>query len=495
MIASLTKAAALEAAGRTELSPRAVGTLHSHAYQRLDTPVIAEKGKPLKAFNEWVPIGSYRLSAGTGSLDSSVEMANYTTDGDRLMAEASTLRARMVAQELWPREVRHFHGLWCEFKQDSGTLDFTDLIEQALERVDLQGCSVLMVDEAQDMSRLEMALAHKWGEQSGQFVMVGDPDQAIFSFRGADPEVFYAQQAKSEHVLSQSYRVPKAVHARAVEWIERVEGRVPVEYKPTDIEGRCDVNYGLCFKDPSPIVSKAMELPGTVMILASCGYMLNPIISELRRRAIPFHNPYRPAHGGWNPLGGARRLLAYLRPHGEVWGDEARVWTWKDVYAWVEVLQAKGVLTPGAKTFLKSKATTLGRLEEEEIACDLETLYRQMEGESMMAASSGDIEWWAKHLLHDAAKRQRFCLDVARKHGARMLRETPKIIVSTIHGTKGGEADNVIISPDLSRAAYWEQWMPRDQRASTQRLYYVGMTRARHRLILCGTSTSEAVEW
>ena len=59
------------------------------------------------------------------------------------------------------------------------------------------------------------------------------------------------------------------------------------------------------------------------------------------------------------------------------------------------------------------------------------------------------------------------------------IRKQPRIKLSTIHGSKGGEADNVMLLTDLTRKADAEYWRQRDQE---RRVFYVGMTRARNRL-------------
>jgi hypothetical protein len=61
------------------------------------------------------------------------------------------------------------------------------------------------------------------------------------------------------------------------------------------------------------------------MLLASCSYMLRPLIGALRKRGVAFHNPYRKSNGFWNPLGvtrrnsAANRLSALLSAHHCAW--------------------------------------------------------------------------------------------------------------------------------------------------------------------------------
>lgn len=63
---------------------------------------------------------------------------------------------------------------------------------------------------------------------------------------------------------------------------------------------------------------------------------------------------------------------------------------------------------------------------------------------------------------------------------------TPRIIFSTIHGAKGAEADNVVISPDLSYKAYNEMLENPDDEA---RVFYVGITRAKQNLFILTPQT------
>jgi len=66
-------------------------------------------------------------------------------------------------------------------------------------------------------------------------------------------------------------------------------------------------------------------------------------------------------------------------------------------------------------------------------------------------------------------------------HNGKLPNGTPKIRVSTIHGVKGGEADNVILLTDMTRSTYNNFKANPD---TEHRVFYVGVTRARKRLIV-----------
>jgi len=83
-----------------------------------------------------------------------------------------------------------------EEKRKRGLIDFDDLIRltaQALE-TDAEFAATqrwrfrhLFVDEFQDVSRAQLRLLRAWLAERDALCVVGDPDQAIYSFAGADP--------------------------------------------------------------------------------------------------------------------------------------------------------------------------------------------------------------------------------------------------------------------------------------------------------------------
>lgn len=498
-IASLTRTAAQEVASRTQGVPRdQIGTLHSLAWHRLDRPAVCQDGKGIKAWNEACGVPGWRLSQISAANPENDLPDSYGSGdtGDEIFAEINVLRSRMVDQRVWPMRLQGFWRKWTAWKDENGYIDFTDMIEQAIDRVDTLGVAVFVLDEAQDMSRLEMTLAKQWGEAADQLVVVGDPDQNLYEWRGSEPEVFYEGEAASSRVLAQSYRVPKAVHEAAVAWIEQTPGRESVEYHPTDADGKVERHYQTCWEDAqgmATLVANLQEDGSSVMVLTSCGYMLTPLIAELKSRAIPFHNPYRLKQGSWNPLSPLRveRLMAFLRPFRDAWGDDARLWNWPEVNKWAEVLIAKGVMERGRKNWIKGKSQK-GKFDVDE---DLEVrsladVLSCFEREHWDAITNGDTRWWLEHLMHQHKQRQRYIVEVAMRRGAHVLREQSKLTIGTVHSVKGGEADKVVLAPDLSRAGM-EQWMSRP--GSTYRLFYVGMTRARQELHVVGASGPDSV--
>lgn len=525
-IASLTKAAAQEIRGRAAGIPkRNVGTLHAHAYRALEQPELAEIPEALHEWNRHVEniAPALRVRAGAG-LDGDLDfqgdaLATVVTEGEQMLADLSTRRARLEDPDRWPSRVRRFAELWADWKRKAGRLDFTDLIERALRDLDeLPGApKVLLLDEAQDLSALEFAFARTMGQHVEQFVVCGDPDQNLYAWRGADPDAFWAGEAASERVIEESRRVPRAVLEYALDWIRGIPGRRDVAYRPRledpddqaspVAEGEvrhlgAERQLAPTFVRPGPLLPELLadlDQGRTVMVLASCAYMLEPLARELREAGVPFHNPYRPKHGGWNPLRGAERPLAFLRPQRGVWGDEARPWTWDDLGKWAEPLEARGTFTRGAKSMIESKRMRdlLGERPEADAEVPFGALFSTDRGlllpESFEPVAEGDLDWWESRLLASHARRYAYPCQVARRQGAAALRDRPRLVLGTIHSVKGGEADSVYVFPDLSRAACQAAPAggPPPITDAVRRLFYVAFTRARERLTVLEAAGAE----
>ncbi len=500
IVCSLTRAAATEAAGRVGLPRNQVGTLHSFAYRALDRPVLAET--KIQEWNKEHP--KLGITNKNSDVNDSFDAGPCAGGGDELYADYSLRRARMQPKDSWPGALRSFAKRWEEWKQSNELMDFTDLIEYAAKDVKVApgGPSAIYMDEAQDSSLLEAELLRWWSLGVDKSVIVGDPNQSLYAWRGASPEEFFPPDMPQERkwVLGQSYRVPRAVLDMSLRWIRNMPGYVEEPYLPrkdeddNEVKGKADILPQASLRHPGPLldhVLKRLKEEKSVMILASCGYMLSPLVNLLRRHGVPFHNPYRRKAGAWNPLhssgvSGRDRLLAWLAPRSDLWGDKARTWTMRDVQLWASILEAKGVFVRGAKRQMEEA----GELD----SCSLsERLMSWFEPEALQKVLSLDMEWWQSKVMKNRKKGLEFPLLVFRKHGAHTLAQEPKLIVGTIHSVKGGQADVVYVSPDLSMAGALE-WRKRSR--SVYRLFYVAMTRAREELyLLGGGGSSNRVGW
>lgn len=504
VIASLTRAAAAEVAGRDSGIPKTnVGTLHSHAFHGLKRPQIAESKEGLAEWNEHV--GSPRDVLGKGKAfdpdNPPLEVMFDVSDADNALSQMNVYRQRMMPRELWMMPVRKFAAKWDDFKKQTNRFDFTDLIEIAIDNCPRHHLNpaAFFLDEAQDMSKLEWTLARQWGLHTQVFITVGDPWQNLYAWRGSDPEAFEEAEVSGTLILDQSYRVPAAVQKYAVDWISEIVGdRIFPEYKPRDEPGEVEVRPDV-WNFPETLIGQfeeEIEKGRSVMLLASCAYMLHPMIAVLRERGIPFWNPYRTVNGAWNPLRYSDRLLAYLRPDASVWGEDARVWSLDDLDKWTDVLSAKDTMNRGAKSRLEADIAEIeaSRFDKELVhePVSLEYLQRMFKEDALDKFYDLDLSY-LQSMARDSRRRiLDYPIAVAERYGASTLKEEAKVIVGTIHSVKGGQADSVYVWPDLS----WNGMQSMTNKATrdaTYRQFYVAFTRARHKLVLLSPKGSDAV--
>lgn len=500
LVTSFSKTAAAELAGRgLPIPPDKIGTLHSHCYRALGAPELAEAN--VEEWNQQYQHWAISPTRKQGKLDGDESGAEgestiSTKDGDALIEECSRWRGMMVPEAAWAPDLQTFYKHWCAYKRDNGYLDFTDLIEVAYTDTWAAPGSpaVIFADEAQDLNRLQLSLIRRWGERSRYFIVAGDDDQLLYGWCGCTTEALLDPPIPEENIiiLKQSYRVPRAVHAKATRWITQVSRRQEKEYLPRDFPGLVEHPGTGDWKDPRSVLDIAMRLAEDgkrVMFLTACAYQLQPLVKMLRQEGVPFHNPYRRSNGFWNPIrtgkraSSANRLLALLVAHPE-YGPSSRPWTVADLSLWIDWLVAKGLVKHGAKKRLQAINDTtvvdMPMLVETFEEATLESLLDQFDGSICDLAA-----WWKTRLNGSVQDRADFPVRVAMKTGSIGLLEEPRITVGTIHSVKGGEADAVFLWPDISAAGakqYQSAGAPRD---SIIRQFYVGMTRAKESLYIC----------
>lgn len=486
--ASFTKTAAKELVARNlPIDDDHIGTLHALAYRAIGSPHLVSK-KDLPAWNEQYPylaFGGVRVNIDDPYADWE---STGTAEGDRRLSDYDRLRGQGIPDDHMPTTLQDFATKWRDFKDQSGLLDFTDLIETAVRDAlpVPHRARVLFLDEVQDFSPLELRLARQWGAQCERYYMAGDDDQCLYAFKGCSPSAFLSPTLPASHVmlLSQSYRVPRAVHARAASWIEQIAVRQPKHYRPRDAEGAL-TKIEATYRNVDPLyhlIERVVAEGKTIAIIASCSYMVDPIKHRLREWGFAFHNPWRPSRGDWNPLrvkagtlSAGERVLAFRKVK-----DTGTWWTYADLAAWATPLESAHLFAHGAKTEIRQRAEREGSHEAPVSIGDLTRWFTDPSVANL--ATEGDLTWYRGRLLDTYRKPLDYAATVVAMHGSAALRRTPQITIGTVHSLKGSEFDHVVLFPDLSQSglAEWEGWSGlKDGRDAVIRMLYVGLTRAR----------------
>jgi len=149
-------------------------------------------------------------------------------------------------------------------------IDFDDMIWLPLKKnLPFPRFDVLFVDEAQDFNEMQRELIFRC-VQNGRCIVVGDPNQAIYGFRGADSDsmdIFKEQLVKTnrgvqEFPLSLTWRCPKSVVAEANRYVQNFNCREDAENGTVRVNAPFNPIEGdmvLC-RYNAPLVSAFYEL-------------------------------------------------------------------------------------------------------------------------------------------------------------------------------------------------------------------------------------------
>jgi DNA helicase-2/ATP-dependent DNA helicase PcrA len=424
---SFTKAAAAEALKRLNITKsEKISTIHSLMFRltRCSVPAVIDTHK-LKKFGEK-----------TGFIFRG--MVNDTGEQMELGDQYMNILSKAVNRQTSLKEEYHesdrpgdwngfefFCRAYREFKLQNGYVDFNDMLVRYVQQPSDHGASVLFIDEAQDLSNLQwMVIDDMLKFKRVQEVHIaGDDDQAIYEWSGANTHgmaQFEERYEAHRTILSQSWRVPVAIHTKAMEITSRIANRVEKEYKPRNEQG---LIRRMSHFDPTSFK------PGEdVMILCRNYVTRKELEDELIRRRIPYKND-----------GGMPGLFDSRIAHG--------------IRAFVR-FQAGDAIT---KTDLnKIYAVADDRTRREIDLKEFTPMLRRGFMRSLLIPPT------LVDFYRDAD-----------------LTVEPTIRLSTIHAAKGREADHVVLNTGLTA----KTWNDIDKNPDAEaRVWYVGVTRSRQTL-------------
>ena len=423
-------------------------TLHSFAFRQM-----GYSSKQIMGIGDYINIAkslgmfiSYRGLKDDGSF-------HGQSKGDRLLflTNLARIQNKTIAQvhadwldeNLTVYEIQLMHDTIESYKFENGKKDFTDVIQDYVENGYVPDLDVLFVDESQDLAPIQWTMVSKLAEKANYVYIAGDDDQAIFRWAGADVSQFINIPVGKTTVLDQSYRVPSKIATVANRIIDNVSTRHKKAWKPRMEIGVARFINNIDVLDMST---------GSWLLLARNSYLLEEFSTFCMRRGFVFESnqgsPIAPE------VLNAIKLYEKLRK-----GKTITVGQGLLIY---EYISTKVGVRYGMKTVLKAE--------------NPETLISLTDMENKYGLLTTAI--WHEALDRIPLDQKDYLLG-ALKHGEKI--DEARIRVSTIHGVKGGEADNVVLLCDMAKRTYLEYQNNPDDEA---RVWYVGVTRARQNLYI-----------
>ncbi len=418
-----------------------------------------------------------------------------------------------------------------EFLQQNRFLDFDDMLvytkELFLARPDILAAwqrkyPYILIDEFQDINQIQYDIVRMLAQPKNNLFIVGDDDQSIYRFRGAQPEIMlhfekdYPDTCKV--LLDINYRCDAAIVEKAGNLIAHNKNRFPKNIRANTTKKTEPVTMRFpTQKEQNQFVIDSIQqlqkkgIPlSEIAILFRTNAQPGLLIQQLFSCNMPFvskdHIPNLLDH--WI----VKDILTYL---SLAKGDRSRASFLKIMnrpkrYLSRESLPYEKVSFPLWKSYYQNQHWVIQRLEKLEMdlkvlsqmrpysainyirkAMDYESFltefaaYRKLPVEDLFdvldeiqadAKAYASYEQWFAHLEEVRIQWQQQFQSKKSFSDAVQL--------STLHGSKGLEFDTVFIVDVNETLMPYKKAILDPDLEEERRMFYVGMTRAKHRLYL-----------
>jgi DNA helicase-2/ATP-dependent DNA helicase PcrA len=384
---------------------------------------------------------------------------------------------------------------WRSYKGEHDVIGFADMLERVKQRSLLPNVEYLVIDEFQDITKLQHEVYEEWKPHMTGILIAGDDDQVVYAWQGADPDLLLEADPDEDVILPNSYRLPSNVLNVVNREIRHIDKRQDKDLKPRKEGGVVEAVQRPSMLDLVRNVRRTVDEtmdddePETVMVLFRARYQMFQFIDEFITEGIPFKcltdqrmwtdrlNDYVTAveaiDDGENVNGlQARRLADMLQD--SAFGTNER----DDLFDEIDELEEEAGVED--LTDLEVSADVIG------------DHVPFMPG----PASASDM---VRKVTSFQKKTMKAYFASPDYHG--LPRDTVRL--GTIHSAKGREADHVFVATDLTEkvveqmaATVDEDEVPGGQEFTKttspvpmltdneRRVFYVGMSRARERLVL-----------
>jgi superfamily I DNA/RNA helicase len=327
------------------------------------------------------------------------------------------------------------------YKEQTGMIEFSDMINEFVKKDKCPPLDVVFLDEAQDLSPLQWDMFFYIESKCKRSYIAGDDDQTIYSFQGADADIFINLEGTLD-ARTQSRRVPKVVLKKALSILPHITKRREKVWLPRDAEGKVFENYSLENIDFTK---------GNWMILSITNEMMRPVVEHLNFLNIRFDCKYNDLLP--KQLLEAYRVWVRLNQGATVGGEEAM-----SIYEYLSY--DMGHTKRGF-----SSGDSLQNID----TVDLDEL---MLNHGLLISGS-----WEQLKIKEQSK---LYIKKLLESGEDLFKEA-RIKVSTIHGVKGEQCDNVVLFTDLTKKIYDEAQKNADP---LHRTFFVGITRTKENLYI-----------
>jgi DNA helicase-2/ATP-dependent DNA helicase PcrA len=381
---------------------------------------------------------------------------------------------------------------WRTYKGDNGLVGFADMLERVSQRSLLPNVDYLVIDEFQDITTLQYQVYEEWRPHMERVLIAGDDDQVVYAWQGADPDLLLDEDVDDDVILPNSYRLPSRILNVVNKEVQHIEKRQDKDLEPRKEGGSVEAVQHPSMLDVVRNVRGTVQETedDTVMVLFRARYQMFQFIDEFIDEGIPFQ--CLTDQRMWTD-----RLQQYVDAIEALDNNEP-----------IDGLQARRLADMLADSAFGTgeRDDFFDELDEREEAADVEDIVNlEVEPETVrdFAPFVPDPRS-ASDMLRKVTNFQERTVG-AYFTGDYQGMDSSRVRLGTIHSAKGREADHVFVGTDLTEkvveqmAATVEQngqEIPGDGEFTKhtspvptltdneRRVFYVGMSRARERLVL-----------
>jgi superfamily I DNA/RNA helicase len=374
--------------------------------------------------------------------------------GDKYMSLIQMARVREISNEqqfndAWDytlhwQQLKVLDKAYTDYKKAKNKVDFVDMIEMFTAQGTSPKFDLLIIDEAQDLAPLQWRMVKEvLVPNSKKVYYAGDDDQAIYTWMGVNVNDFL-NACEDKLFLTKSYRVPSAVHEFSQNLIKKVATRQAKEWQPTKKDGSITWHRDILDVDLTS---------GEWLVLARTNYITNKVCNRLKEEGYLYWREGT----GWsispNVINGIEVWLKLCKNQSL---------STAELKNFSKILNPNIITRSGRKSLSSLDPAQTYTLQDIIEKCDLKASHETM-WQKVLKISEQEIAY----------------ITSVRRRGERILTGSPRIRISTIHKAKGGEADNVALLLDSTKAC-----INSPDQDSEIRTFYVGATRAKKTLHL-----------
>ena len=432
-----------------------------------------------------------------------------------------------------------YYSLYEKRKSLYGLLDFDDMLTIFLNKLENDNgflsllhrkYSYFLVDEAQDMNLLQYECVKKLSGERQNVFLVGDDDQSIYSFRGADPMILrkFTEEFENVNVISirGNYRCAEKVVALSSKLIRENKNRFEKTLESrTGMSGEITMimhmdeaaQDGFVLRHIKKFLNESDDK--TIAVLARNRSETYVIMDFLKEEGIDYYSPFSESAGKGGELTDfiLKDISAYLRisciEEGKPYKREDLIFVMnkpdrripryglsqEEVFpeAWIASFDDDEAAKGRVKEFIRQLKTIRGFSPETAVRFIINvmgynkvieeflkqhpekknavrTLLSKLEELSMMCKRKDELLSSIERYFEERSRE---------RSGDEDRKELSRVFLYTYHGSKGLQFDEVVLLSVNETVTPSKKAAEISDIEEERRMFYVAMTRAKEKIL------------